>query len=298
MYPRARIEISSDSRRAVGLRWRILDPGCQALLVLAHRPNGDTRSRLAAAGSVSAPPAWRHVREVIDLLAAAGLAVGCSSRPTPTGRSHERCSYDTAPATPGHATVPPGWGRRPQLAATLIDVAVAALMISIIAVLLTGAGLVYAHQQASAAKSQARLLKDQQLDLRTPVFEPEIEDRGSWHRLVVRLTSQWPLVAIRVTLLGDNNLQFSDSQNGVQPGTPAPRKTATWNNNHPEQGGLHPGDTAVWRIDLGDEQRQDTRPEQLSLRIECAGGTDEERWTVHTVVAVPEDPRKSEIHSF
>jgi hypothetical protein len=69
--------------------------------------------------------------------------------------------------------------RRPQLAATLIDVAVVALVISIIAVLLTGAGLVYAHQQASAAKAQARLLKDQQLDLRTPVFEAEIEDRGS-----------------------------------------------------------------------------------------------------------------------
>src|SRR5690606_22194875 len=110
-------------------------------------------------------------------------------------------------------------------------------------------------------------LKDQQLDLRTPIFEAEIEDRGSWHRLVVRLTSQRPLVAIRVTLLGDNNLQFSDSQHDVQHGTPAPRKTATWNSNHPEQGGLRPGDTAVWRIDLGDEQRQDTRPEQLSLRI-------------------------------
>jgi hypothetical protein len=35
-------------RRAIGSRWRRLEPDRQALLVLAHLRNGDTRDRLAA----------------------------------------------------------------------------------------------------------------------------------------------------------------------------------------------------------------------------------------------------------
>ncbi|GIH21510.1 hypothetical protein Raf01_96820 [Rugosimonospora africana] len=36
-----------------GIRWRRLDPGRQALLVLAHARNGDTYSRLAAGFGIS-----------------------------------------------------------------------------------------------------------------------------------------------------------------------------------------------------------------------------------------------------
>ncbi len=51
-------------------RWRRLDPGRQALLVLAHLRNGDTHARLAAGFEVSRSTAWRYVREAVDLLAA------------------------------------------------------------------------------------------------------------------------------------------------------------------------------------------------------------------------------------
>ena len=53
-------------------RWRRLDAGAQALLVLAHLRNGDTYARLAAGFAIGTTTAWRYVREVIDLLA--GLA--------------------------------------------------------------------------------------------------------------------------------------------------------------------------------------------------------------------------------
>jgi DDE superfamily endonuclease/Helix-turn-helix of DDE superfamily endonuclease len=51
-------------------RWRRLDPGRQALLVLAHLRNGDTYARLGAGFGIGTTTAWRYVREAIDLLAA------------------------------------------------------------------------------------------------------------------------------------------------------------------------------------------------------------------------------------
>jgi hypothetical protein len=52
-------------------RWRRPDPGQQALLVLAHLGNGDTRDRLAGGFNISATTVWRYIREAVDLLAAA-----------------------------------------------------------------------------------------------------------------------------------------------------------------------------------------------------------------------------------
>ena len=53
-----------------GTRYRRLDPGRQALLVLAHLRNGDTPARLAGGFHISATTAWRYIREAVDLLAA------------------------------------------------------------------------------------------------------------------------------------------------------------------------------------------------------------------------------------
>jgi hypothetical protein len=46
-------------RRERRCRWRRLDPGRQALLVLAHLRNGDTYLRLAAGFGVATSTAWR-----------------------------------------------------------------------------------------------------------------------------------------------------------------------------------------------------------------------------------------------
>jgi hypothetical protein len=51
-------------------RWRRLDAGRQALLVLAHLRNGDTYRRLGAGFAIGSATAWRYVREAVDLLAA------------------------------------------------------------------------------------------------------------------------------------------------------------------------------------------------------------------------------------
>lgn len=57
-------------RRAIGSRWRALDPGTQALLTLACLRKGEALRDLAAGFGISAATAWRRTRETISLLAA------------------------------------------------------------------------------------------------------------------------------------------------------------------------------------------------------------------------------------
>jgi len=57
-------------RRQIGSPWRKLDPGRQALLVLAYLRKGETFAELAAGFGVGTATAWRYVTETVALLAA------------------------------------------------------------------------------------------------------------------------------------------------------------------------------------------------------------------------------------
>jgi hypothetical protein len=57
-------------RKAIGSRWRKLNPGQQALFVLAYLRKGETFAELAAGFGVGTTTAWRYVEEVVALLAA------------------------------------------------------------------------------------------------------------------------------------------------------------------------------------------------------------------------------------
>jgi hypothetical protein len=57
-------------RAAIGSCWRKLNPGQQALLVLAHLRKGETLAALAAGFGVGTATAWRYVTETVRLLAA------------------------------------------------------------------------------------------------------------------------------------------------------------------------------------------------------------------------------------
>jgi hypothetical protein len=58
--------------KAIGSRWRKLDPARQALLVLAYLRKGETFEDLAAGFGVGRTTAWRYVNETTELLAARG----------------------------------------------------------------------------------------------------------------------------------------------------------------------------------------------------------------------------------
>ena len=57
-------------RKSIGSCWRKLNPGQQALLVLAHLRKGETFAELAAGFAVGTTTAWRYVTETVALLAA------------------------------------------------------------------------------------------------------------------------------------------------------------------------------------------------------------------------------------
>jgi hypothetical protein len=57
-------------RRQIGSCWRKLNPGRQALLVLAYLRKGETFADLAAGFEVSTATAWRYADETVRLLAA------------------------------------------------------------------------------------------------------------------------------------------------------------------------------------------------------------------------------------
>ena len=57
-------------RKQIGSPWRKLNPGRQALLVLAYLRKGETFAELAAGSGIGTATAWRYVTETVALLAA------------------------------------------------------------------------------------------------------------------------------------------------------------------------------------------------------------------------------------
>jgi hypothetical protein len=55
--------------KAIGSRWRKLNPGQQALLVLAYLRKGETFAELAAGFGIGRTTAWRYANETVELLA-------------------------------------------------------------------------------------------------------------------------------------------------------------------------------------------------------------------------------------
>jgi hypothetical protein len=62
-------------RKKIGSPWRKLNPGRQALLVLAYLRKGETFAELAAGFGIGTATAWRYVSETVALLAARSAAV-------------------------------------------------------------------------------------------------------------------------------------------------------------------------------------------------------------------------------
>jgi hypothetical protein len=67
-------------RARIGPCWRKLNPGQQALLVLAHLRKGETFADLTADFGVDTTTAWRYVAEIVRLLAARSSKLGPALR--------------------------------------------------------------------------------------------------------------------------------------------------------------------------------------------------------------------------
>ena len=58
------------NRTTLGTRWRRLEAGQQALLVIAHLRKGETYAELGCGFGVGTTTVFRYVREAIEVLAA------------------------------------------------------------------------------------------------------------------------------------------------------------------------------------------------------------------------------------
>ena len=56
-------------RSEIGSRWRALNPGQQALLVLVYLRKGEPFAEVVAGFGVSTTTCWRYVEETVELLA-------------------------------------------------------------------------------------------------------------------------------------------------------------------------------------------------------------------------------------
>ena len=82
-------------RKKIGSCWRKLNPGRQALLVLAYLRKGETFAELAAGFGIGTATAWRYVQETIALLAARSRS--CARRSATRSRPGGRTWSWTAP---------------------------------------------------------------------------------------------------------------------------------------------------------------------------------------------------------
>jgi hypothetical protein len=72
-------------RVAAGSRWRKLNPGKQALLVLAYLRKGETFAELAAGFGVGTTTAWRYAAPVTVELQRGDLVNGIAAAAVPDG---------------------------------------------------------------------------------------------------------------------------------------------------------------------------------------------------------------------
>ncbi|MEU2718403.1 transposase family protein, partial [Streptomyces sp. NPDC007205] len=94
VYPSA-VDVSSSAfrflsaklrrhRRELGIRWRRLSAGRQALFAFAHLRNGHPYAQLAAAFGIGTTTAYRCITEAVEILAALAPTLGEAVRTAST----------------------------------------------------------------------------------------------------------------------------------------------------------------------------------------------------------------------
>lgn len=155
---------------------------------------------------------------------------------------------------------------------------IAALVISIVAILIAAASGWFTLRQARAAEATDQRDRLRHLAEREPKLTGSIEsvNNGGWWKLNLRLTEGNLLAEVSLTIVEGDGVEFAGNQLGV-PG-PAPRPTAV------TVKALKRGAAATWRVLLsGDRSRQ------MRLTATCRGEGGE-TWEVPVWVDLPVAP--------
>ncbi len=162
--------------------------------------------------------------------------------------------------------------------------ALAALVLSVLALLAAGASAFYTKRQADAAARTATLDAERRYEERTPTFDAWIEpvNDGGWHRLWLRLTSRQGLSAVQVVITEGEGVEFTTGQYGVEPGSRPPVLRATkWGAAGAE--GMAPDERTAWAV-----QFSQSRPSEIRLQVTAV--QKESTWDVTVPVKTPTEP--------
>ena len=163
---------------------------------------------------------------------------------------------------------------------------VAALVISVFALVASGASVLYTRRQAKTATEATELDRARRHDELTPQFTGEIEWMQHSHpyaRLRLRLQTPQALTDLRVRLLeAPIDTQFTRGQIGVDPAARFPIHEA-FAQVVGDGPALAPFNRATWQLELNDPA-----PQLLRVQVEATIGDD--RWTVQVPLQVPPSP--------
>jgi hypothetical protein len=151
---------------------------------------------------------------------------------------------------------------------------VAAFVVSIAALLVAGASAGYTRTQAAATKVMAHADAQRRHDERAPEYVAQIEDKGSWFRLVLRLHRNGPVSGLTVLILEPRGVQFSANQDGIDSSRLSDRLQARF-----DPPAL--GESTMRRI----EWPEGERPKQLRIRMTSDDQTLEPAHGVWTTLA-------------
>ena len=169
----------------------------------------------------------------------------------------------------------------PRQICRLCQMVVAAFVMSVLAIVVSGVSVVYVRSQAMAATEISDIERSRHLAERTPRFGAEVESMndGGWFRLWLRLTSDQAMDEVEVTLDQDAGITFTSGQEGVDPADRSHLHAKV-----PSKLGQR--ERTAWGVALRKE-----RPRQTTLLVQAQAGRDS--WSTSLVVALPSDPANS-----
>jgi hypothetical protein len=163
---------------------------------------------------------------------------------------------------------------------------VAALIVSLLALVVAVLSAVFTGIQAKHTRALAEIEASRRHDEQTPVLVAWIEgvnwndttgDAG-WYRLCLRLESAEALDRLTAEVIGTDAVSFAPGQVGVDPTAAAHREP------------LQPGEAVCWRVELPERDRPRAM-QRLIVRCHRAAAT----WSVLVEVEVPRGGRRSAI---
>jgi len=163
-------------------------------------------------------------------------------------------------------------------------VAIAAFVVSILAVVASSVAVFFTKRQSDAATRMAELEAERRHQERSPTFTGGIElvNDGQWHRLWLRLTSRERLSRVEVEITEGTGVSFTAGQYGVDPTKTGPILQAHRAGEHGATE-LAPDERTTWRIQL-------TEPRSPEIRLAVHSTSGDAQWNTTVPISVPTNP--------